>query len=84
MTTKQQLAALVEKYKMEMNAKMGGAIWNMPSVDDFPEINRSLEHFYSLPVPEIQNKVLTFEPWADVARAISWSRPARVSSRPAL
>jgi hypothetical protein len=69
-TLKQQLKQLLDKYKNDFSAK-GGDPAHTPTVDDFPQLKRQLEHFYSMPVAKIQNTALGVQSPADLIRGFS-------------
>lgn len=84
---KEQLEKLIEQYKKEFAAKSGGRPPAMISLSDFPAMKRALEHFLSLPVPEIQNKVFTVESYSDIYNAFSvaeqeWKEQAKALLKP--
>ncbi len=81
----EQLKKLYEQYKQELQAK--GAEMSMVDLDSFPEMKRSLDHYYSLPVPDIQNRVLGVESWRQVQNVFSiaeqeWKEQATKMIRP--
>src|SRR5208337_3567417 len=85
-TKKKQLQELVAQYRKDFAAKGGDATFKIV-ISDFPTIKRNLEHFYSLPVPDIQNKVLTVENYNDIYNAFSvaeqeWKEQAKALIKP--
>jgi hypothetical protein len=77
---------MLEKYKGEFAAK-GGQTAHLPAVEDFPNIKRQLEHWYSLPIPAIQNTVFSVQSWGDIQNAFSpaeeeWQEKAKALIKP--
>lgn len=76
-----QMEKLLVQYKKELSAK-GGNPETYNSLVDFPGIKRSLEHFYSLNLPDIETKVLTSESYNDIYNIFSaaeheWQQQAK-------
>jgi hypothetical protein len=75
MTTAQRLEDLLTQYKKEFSAKGGNPAVEI-TLEGFAQIKRQMEHFLSLPVPDIQDKVLTVESYSDVYNAYSVAEQA--------
>jgi hypothetical protein len=66
LTQSQRLEKLRMRYVNELKSKGAGPDGLSIAMSDFPNMKRNLEHFYSLPIPDIQNKVLGAEGYGDL------------------